>query len=105
MENINEMKLNWIVAYTRERYEAKGDKLSAYTWAIYEDHWRVCESFEEAQEFYKFLSEESEVWSASLCAVAESWDYDTHPLLKGYVQDALQSELQRDNVAVKEVRP
>ena len=97
MENINEMELNWIVAYTRVRYEdARGD-------GIYEDFWEVCDSLEDAQRIYKGLSEESEVWSASLCAVAESWDYDTHPLLKGYVQDALQSELQRDNVAVKEV--
>ena len=75
MENISEMKLNWIVAYTRAKYEFMGDK-------IYEDHWEVCESLEEAQEFYKGLTKVEYVDHASLCAVAESWDYDTHPLLK-----------------------
>ncbi len=95
MENISEMKLNWIVAYTKVRYE-QGLRCED----IYVDHWEVCESLEEAQEFYKALSKVECVEYASLCAVAESWDYDTHPLL----QDALQSELQRDNVAVKEVR-
>jgi hypothetical protein len=77
MENVMDMRLNWIVAYTRQRYEFMGEV------AKHEDFWEICDSLGEAQDFYKGLSEESDVKLASLCAVADSWDYDTHPLLKG----------------------
>ena len=81
MENVMDMRLNWIVAYTR----VKIGESKCHGEPIWEDFWEICDSLGEAQDFYKGLSEESDVKLASLCAVADSWDYDTHPLLKGVV--------------------
>ena len=89
MENVMDMRLNWIVAYTRQRYEFMGEVAKHPDGIVssddFEDFWEICDSLGEAQDFYKGLSEESDVKLASLCAVADSWDYDTHPLLKGVV--------------------
>lgn len=77
IKNVMDMELNWIVVYTRQWYEFM-DEVPKH-----EDFWEICDSLGEAQDFYKGLSKQSDVKLASLCAVADSWDYDTHPLLKG----------------------
>jgi hypothetical protein len=44
--------------------------------AMYEDHWLAYDTYVEASENYDKLLEMEEVYSASVCTVIESTDYE-----------------------------
>ena len=44
---------------------------------LFIDAWEACESREEAQQKYDFLTNENEnLWTASICAPVQSTDYE-----------------------------
>lgn len=44
--------------------------------AMYEDHWLAYDTYVEATEYYDRLLQQDEVYSASVCSVIESTDYE-----------------------------
>lgn len=68
---------HWIVVAFFD--EVDGDFYDSY------EEWTVYETYEGALAAYDSLIE-NDVYSASLCAVAKSTDYDPHPNLSGVAQ-------------------
>jgi len=84
MENVKTNKETWLVIYTTLKLLTDDPEgpCKAY------NNVKVCHSLAFAKKVYKALenaptTQEGVVVTASICAVADSWDYDTHPLLKG----------------------
>lgn len=59
----------FLVVWT-ECHEGKNGK------AMYEDHWLAYDTYAEGAENYDKLLEMEEVYSASICTVIESTDYE-----------------------------
>ena len=59
----------FLVVWT-ERHEAENGN------AVYEDHWLAYDTYADAAENYDKLLEQEEVYSASVCTVVESTDYE-----------------------------
>jgi len=59
----------FLVVWT-ECHESKDNR------AVYEDHWLAYDTYAEAADNYDKLLEQEEVYSASVCTVIESTDYE-----------------------------
>jgi hypothetical protein len=84
MEIVKTNKETWIVIYITLRSLTDDPEGECQTF----NNFKVCHSLAYAKKVYKALenapaTEKGVVVTASICAVADSWDYDTHPLLKG----------------------
>ena len=84
MKIVKTNKETWLVIYTTLKLLTDDPEgpCKAY------NNIKVCHSLTHAKKVYKALenapaTQEGVVVTASICAVADSWDYDTHPLLKG----------------------
>lgn len=42
------------------------------------DHWQVFEDMKDAQDFYQELVNQNSTWSASICGVIQSTDYEPY---------------------------
>lgn len=87
MKIVKTNKETWLVIYTTLKLLTDDPEgpCKAY------NNIKVCHSLTHAKKVYKALenapathaTQEGVVVNASICAVADSWGYDTHPLLKG----------------------
>jgi hypothetical protein len=50
---------------------------------VYTDRWESHGSLDAAQAAHDELLMRNDLYTSSICAVVESTDYDTHPLLEG----------------------
>jgi len=64
---------NWIICWSTNN---TGSIIDTKT----EDHWLAEESYDEALRLYQTLAKNENVYSASICAVHKSTDYETHPV-------------------------